>query len=132
MPEGSLALAEPAGDERLEGRHDFGRLRAGGGHGDGGAGGGVEHQQAHDRGATDGLVTARDGYVGVEFFDHEDELRRGARVQALAVDDGEHPHDCAFGRMLLRGGGGCVGGFGHLPASTRLATVMYLRPASWA
>src|ERR1043166_7223882 len=133
MPSGdSLALAEPAGDERLKRRYDLGRLASGGRHCDRGSGRGIEHQKPHDRGAAHGLVAARDAHVGVEFLDREDELCRRARVQALAVDDREHPHDCAFGRMLLRGGTGRVGRFGHLPASTRLATVMYLRPASWA
>src|SRR3984893_18581790 len=129
---GLLTLAETARDERLERRHDLGRLGACGRDRDRGAGGGVEHQQPHDRRAAHGFVAAGDGHVGVELLDREDELRRRARVQALAVDDGDYPHDRAFGRMLFRRRAFRVGRFGHLPASTRLATVMYLRPASCA
>src|ERR1700730_7183077 len=129
---GLLTLAEAARDERLERRHDLGRLGACSRDRDRGAGGGVEHQEPHDRGAAHGFVATGDGHVGVELLDREDELRRRARVQALAVDDGDYPHDRAFGRMLFRRRAFRVGRFGHLPASTRLATGVYLLPASWA
>src|SRR5262249_2128003 len=129
---GSLTLAKPAGNQLLEGRHGLRRLGAGRRDGDRGPGGRIEHQQVQDRGAVDALVTAGDRHVRVEFLDREHELRRRPRMQPLAVDDGEHPHDRPLGRMLFRPRAGRVGRFVHLPASTRLATVMYLRPASCA
>src|SRR5690606_22576993 len=51
------------------------------------------------------------------------ELGRGARMQPALVDDGE-----AAGNRL-RSGGGRSGAVVHFPCRTRLATLMYLRPA---
>src|SRR5262249_45571515 len=48
----------------------------------------------------------------------------GARVQAFLIGDVHDPRD--------RAGRGVCGRLSHLPASTRLAMVTYLRPASWA
>src|SRR5262249_60439734 len=49
-------------------------------------------------------------------------------MQPARIHDSEHANDgIRLRRAVLRSGRG-----GHLPASTRLATVMYLRPASWA
>src|SRR5262249_30755380 len=107
-------------------------LGARGGDGDRGARTGVEHQKVQDRVAVDALLSAGDGHVRVEPLDGADKLRGRARGQAEAVDDREDPHDRPLGRMLLGQTSGRIGGFVHLPASTRLATVMYLRPASWA
>src|SRR6478735_1785189 len=90
-----------------------------------------QHHQAHDRGAADGLTAARHPDLGVELFDHLDKFGRGPRMQAALVDDLKFPRDGArghgrpeflFGRVVVA----------HLPASTRLAMVTYLRPASWA
>src|SRR5580704_15670159 len=129
---GSVLFAEPPGHQGFERRHDLRRLGAGRRDRDRGAGAGGEHHQPHDRGATHGLMAAGDGHGGVVSFHRLHELGGRARVQALAVDDLEHPHDGGRGRRRLVRGTRRVGRLVHLPASTRLATVMYLRPASWA
>src|SRR5438105_7919286 len=91
-----------------------------------------QHHQSHDRGAADGLAAARHPDFGIEALDGLDEFRRGARVQSAFVDDEKFAGDGAcrharpgnvFGRRDV---------VVHLPASTRLAMVTYLRPASWA
>src|SRR5262245_396498 len=64
------------------------RLRACGRDDHTGAGSGRQHHQAHDRIAADGLVVARDGDVSLEALDHLHEFRRGARMQAALVGDG--------------------------------------------
>src|SRR6185312_15680299 len=58
-------------------------------------------------------------------------LGRGPRMQATLVDDEKFPRDgaCRHARPKFLFGRGIVA---HLPASTRLAMVTYLRPASWA
>ena len=66
-------------------------------------------------------AAARHVDVGVEPLDRLHEFRRGARVQSLFVADFEHAHDGAVAAQLA-----------HFPASTRLAMVTYLRPASCA
>ncbi len=48
-----------------------------------------QHHQAHDRGAADRLAVARHRDGRVEALGALDELRRGARVQALAIADGD-------------------------------------------
>src|ERR1700709_2606372 len=96
-----------------------------------GAGSGRQHHQSHDRVAADGLVAACHKHLGIEAFDHLDEFGRSTGVQAAFVDDEKFARDGAvrdaqpdfvFGLGLVA----------HLPASTRLAMVTYLRPASWA
>src|SRR6476661_4150913 len=90
-----------------------------------------QHHQAHDRSAADGLAAARHPDLGVEFFDHLDKFGRGPRVQAALVDNLKFPRDGArrHARPEFLVGHGVVA---HFPASTRLAMVTYLRPASWA
>src|SRR6184192_1234996 len=91
-----------------------------------------QHHQSHDRGAADGLAAARHPDFGIEALDGLDEFSGGARVQSAFVDDEKLAGDGAcrharpgniFGRRDV---------VVHLPASTRLAMVTYLRPASWA
>src|SRR5262249_36776663 len=84
-----------------------------------------KHHQAHDRRAANGLGAATDPDLGVEFLNRLHEFRRRPRMQAFLVDDVHDPRDGP-------GGGRFGSGSGHLPASTRLAIVMYFRPASWA
>src|SRR5207237_2420263 len=84
------------------------------------------------RGAGDALPAARHPDFGIEALDGLDEFSGGARVQSAFVDDEKLAGDGAcrharpgdiFGRRDV---------VVHLPASTRLAMVTYLRPASWA
>src|SRR5438309_1329283 len=125
-------LVELAFDEFADGC-DRGRgLRADRGDHDRGPGRRRQHHQSHDRGAADGLAAARYPDFGVEALDGLDEFGGGARVQSAFVDDEKFAGDGAcrharpgdiFGRRDV---------VVHLPASTRLAMVTYLRPASWA
>ena len=131
----SLILAEPPRDEpgdRLEASLGVVALRR---HGDGRALRGAERQDARDRAPADGLAAAGHGDVGGEALDGLDQFRRGAGVQALAVDDRQLAGERAFrnggGRAILRLGAVDQEG-ADFPASTRDATLMYLRPASWA
>src|SRR5579871_4570102 len=129
-----IVLAEPRGDERRQRFHHLGGFVAGRLHRDRGAGRGGEHHQAHDRGAADGFVAARHAHLGVEFFHRLHELRRGAGVQAFFVADEEDADQRVGGRRRLVGCAlaAAAGRCAHLPVSTRLAMVTYLRPASWA
>src|SRR5204862_6184856 len=67
-----------------------------------------------------------------EFLHQLHELGRRSRMQAAFVDDQEFAGD----RIGRHGRPGVIRGrrvvVAHLPASTRLAMVTYLRPASWA
>src|SRR5262245_47338188 len=104
------------------------RLWPGGLDRDHGAWTGGEHHQAHDRGAADPLGAAGDPHLGIVLLDRHDELGRGARVQAFLVADFEHARDLGRAPVFDRGAAGVV----HVPVSTRLAMVTYLRPASCA
>src|SRR5215469_5922166 len=73
-------------------------------------------------------MAAGDAHLGVEAFNSLHEFRGGAGVQALLVADFEDPNDPPGGWGAI----GDVGSVTHLPFSTRLAMVTYLRPASWA
>src|SRR5206468_9253595 len=124
-------FVELVGDQRGDGIDGGLRFGADRGDHDRGSRSCREHHQPHDRGAADGLTAARHPDLGVELFDHLHELGRGPRVQAALVDDLKFPRNGArrdarpeflFGRVVVA----------HLPASTRLAMVTYLRPASWA
>src|SRR5476651_848475 len=76
-------------------------------------------------------MTAGHDYGCVELLGGHDKFRRSAGVQALFIDD----FNLACDRHAIFVGG-CLAvrstGGGHLPLSTRLAIVQYLRPASWA
>src|SRR5215207_5074401 len=131
----SLILAEPPRDEpgdRLEASLGVLALCR---HGDGRALGGPEGEDAHDRAPADGLAAAGHGDVRGEALDGLHQFRRGAGVQALAVDDRQLAGERAFGnggRRAILGLGAVDEKGAHFPASTRDATLMYLRPASWA
>src|SRR5262245_26576087 len=129
----SLLFGEAAAHQRGQRLDHLRGLRSGRLDRDGGAGSGGEHHQPHDRIAADGLAAARHPHVGVELFHRLHELGGGARVQALLVADLQHPADGALARrQVVRGTIGGAGGLVHLPVSTRLAMVMYLRPESCA
>src|SRR6266540_2616636 len=124
-------FVELVGDQRRN-RVDGGlRLGADRGNHDRGSRSCRQHHQTHDRGAADGFTAARHPDLGIEAFDHLDEFGRGARVQATLVDDLKFPRNGARRHAWpeFLSGRGLVA---HLPASTRLAMVTYLRPASWA
>ena len=94
--------------------------------------GGAKRQQAHDRPAADRLAASGDGDVGPEAFDGLDEFGRRARMQALAVDDEDVAHERIIAGRSRRAAcdGSRPSARAHLPARTREATLMYLRPAS--
>src|SRR5262245_1964716 len=121
FPEAALDQGRECGDH-------LGRLRATRFDCDGRAGPGREHHQAHDRGAADPLVAAPHPDLGIVLLDRHHELGRGAGVQAAPVADRKHADDVGRARLFVRG----AGRLGHVPVSTRLAMVTYLRPASCA
>src|SRR5262245_15887134 len=94
-----------------------------------------EHHQPHDRGAADHHVVARDLDLGHELLSHVDEFDRRPGVQAAPVDHGH----AAAQRLALPVTVSIGLGLSHYlaasPCSTLsrvLATLIYLRPASWA
>src|SRR5918993_1287527 len=97
---GLLVFAEAAGEQLRDGVEAGVGVLALRRHGDGRALRGAEGQQAHDRAPADRLAAAGHGDVGMEALDGLDELRRGASVQALAVDDRQ-----LAGKRSLRDGG---------------------------
>src|SRR5262245_41184826 len=125
---GLLAFREPFGNQLGQRLHDLGGLWAARLDRDAGAGPGREHHQAHDRGAADPLGSTSDEHLCIELLHRHDKLGGGAGVQAALVADFQYATD--------GGRGPCGIGTGvrlaHLPFSPRLATVMYLRPASCA
>src|SRR5664279_2103430 len=125
-----ILFAKARGDQRAQRIHRRRRFLACGRNSDGNAGRRGQHHQAHDRGAADAFVTAGHDDGGVELFGGLHEFGRGAGVQALLVDDFDLTHDgggAILGQSAVR-----LSGAVHLPVSTRLAIVQYLRPASWA
>src|SRR5262249_15763597 len=118
-------------DQNLERPDDARRVGAGRRDRNGRAGRGGEHHQAHDRVAADALVAARHAHLRVELLDRLHEFRRSARVQAFPVDDLDVT-GAGVGRRAPTGAFEALTGVAHFPLSTRLATVMYLRPASCA
>src|SRR5947208_742977 len=91
-----------------------------------------QHHQSHDRGAADGLAAACHPDLGIEALDHLNEFCGCARVQAAFVDDGKFARHRTLRDARPGIGVGRRSVVAHLPASTRLAMVTYLRPASCA
>src|SRR5664279_191335 len=125
-----ILFAKARGDQRAQRIHRRRRFLACGRNSDGNAGRRGQHRQAHDRGAADAFVTAGHDDGGVELFGGLHEFGRGTGVQALLVDDLDLAHH--RGGVILGGIAVRLSGAVHLPVSTRLAMVQYLRPASWA
>lgn len=94
---------------------------------------GAQCEKTHDGAAADRLTGARHSYLSVEAFHCLNELGGGAGMQALAVDYGKLARKAAAGYYGLASRGlRASHGNGYLPAKTLDATLMYLRPASWA
>src|SRR6478752_2798559 len=130
--EGSILFAKAARNQLVDGLDGRRRLFAGGLDRDGRPGRGAQHHQSHDRGAAHRFTATGDPDGRVEALHGLTELGRGAGVQALLVDDGQHADGGvgrvpAFGQIAVE-----VLSSAHFPASTRLAMVTYLRPAAWA
>src|SRR6195256_2127875 len=130
-PEGPLRLflAELALDQGRQGGHGLGGLAARAGELDLAADAGSQHHQTHDGKAGDFLALEADADVRIELAGGAHELGGGAGVQAALVGNGEGPAERADAgiRALRRG-------VAHEASLARMreATVMYLRPASWA
>src|SRR5579859_5111073 len=124
-------LIEATGDEIGERRHGALRLGSGGGELDGGAGPGRQHHQSHDRAAGDRGAVLAHGHLGVELPRELDEPGGGAGMEAALVADGDAALDYARGRFGT-GSRGLDVAHQCASASSCEATLMYLRPASWA
>src|SRR5690606_31092693 len=107
-------------DEFLQRRHRLLSLRTTGHDTDRTAGTGGQHHQAHDRRPTDPDPVALDLHGRIEFTCHLHKLGRGAGMKATLIDDGDFANN------------GVGGVRAHFPVKSWLATLMYLRPATWA
>src|SRR5690606_17501684 len=121
MWEGLGVFAEFVFDQRGKGLQRFVCLRAAGADLDAAAGACRQHHQPHDRSTSDRRAVLGDGDDGVKQADRLDKFCGGAGMQAALVDDQEVA-GLAGGHKILA----------HLPLSTRLATLIYFRPASEA
>src|SRR3954447_9938512 len=131
----ALFLLAEAGGQKVRHCVEAGAgVRALGRHRNGGALRRCQREKPHDRPSSDRLAAARHGHVGRETLDSLHELGGRARMKALAVDDRQVAHARALRgwRQRFRFDGGVRPIRAHLPARTRDATLMYLRPASWA
>src|SRR3954471_20449387 len=119
-------LAELAFDQGGEGGHGFHGLAARAGELDRAADAGGQHHQAHDRQAGDFLALEGDPHGGIELAGGADELGGGAGMQAALVGDRQGAFQRAWRRVRR--------GVGHEASLARMreASVMDLRPASWA
>src|SRR5271166_1319809 len=133
-PVTSSILIKLAFDELGEGGHRRLGFRAGGGEPDDGAGCGGQHHQAHDRAAGDfGAVFAHPNF-GIEKPGGLDKSGGGARMQPTLIANRGNPTNRP-GRRARRRYWPSVGRpIAHRRASVSNwdATLMYLRPASWA
>src|SRR3546814_2975129 len=118
---GSGVFAELACYERGKGLQRFVRLRPAGADLDAAAGACRQHHQPHDRSASDRRSVLGNGDDGVEQADRLAKFCGGTGMQAALVDDKEVT-GLPGGHTILV----------HLPLSTRLATLIYFRPASEA
>src|SRR4029453_12185807 len=119
-----VVLAETAGDQTLQGAHHGDRVAAGRFHDDRATRSGREHHQAHDRASANRLATAGYQHIGIEFFHKLHEFGGCAGVQAFLVADLQFAPNRTWRRRVS------WRRFAHLPLSTGLAMVTYLRPAS--
>src|ERR1051326_8957355 len=130
---GASVLIELAFDQPRQCLDHHGSISPGRGDLDEGARGGREHHQPHDRTPGDrGAVLAHPD-VGLELRGRFDKAGGGAGMQSFLVTDLDGSPRC--GRRLRRGFDKVLGGLGihrSRGANACEATLMYLRPASWA
>src|SRR5438105_2554844 len=133
LPGFSSILIELAFDQARERIHRICRVAADGRDLDPRARGGGEHHQAHDRTPRHRGAVFADQDFRIELRRGLDKPRRGAGVQpALVADlDGTARRRGGRGARLGKVLGG-IGGHRRASASSCEATLMYLRPASWA
>src|SRR5258708_14427885 len=124
---GASIFAEFTCDQGGQGGHSFTGLAARAAELDRAADAGGQHHQAHDGKCGDGLAFEADAGDRVELAGGADELGGGAGMQAALVGDRKRPPQRADGGV----GRGRLAHEASL-ARMREATVMYLRPASWA
>ncbi len=80
-------FSEPVRNQPFEGVGQLGGLRPAGPDLNRGSARGCQHQKPHDQSPETAMPSFATSARGVMRFDHLDELGRGARVQALFVDD---------------------------------------------
>src|SRR5690242_9076013 len=130
----SSILIKLAFDKSGEGRHSRLGFRAGGGEPDRRARRGGQHHQSHDRAAGDfGAVLAHPD-LGVEKPGGLDKSGSSTRVEPALVADGRNPENrpCWWARNPHRRSVGGAVAHRRASLSNCEATLMYLRPASWA
>src|SRR5260221_8793677 len=131
----SIVLAKSLVNQNFERKEHLGHFSAGSRYRDFSTGTGREHHEAHDRRTADGFAAPADAHIDLELFHSLHEFGRRPGVQAPLVNDFQHPNEhprgnpCAVGVASVFAGKPHVR---HLPANTRLAMVMYLRPDSCA
>src|SRR5581483_8834773 len=124
---GSALLAETGLDQGHQGLDRLGALRSLGLELDYRAGAGRQHHEPHDGGAADRLAVAHHAHGGIEALRTLHELGGGAGMQPLAVAD-RHFRP----RFVVFPHGTRLPPPQASPDRTWLATLMYLRPASFA
>src|ERR1044071_3978655 len=134
LSEVSSILIEFAFDQAGERLHRGRRIGPGGADLDDRAGRGGEHHQPHDRSARNGGAVLANRNLGVELSRGLDEAGRGAGVKPPLIADLYFAS--GDGRRFRRRVGKVlsvrIGGHRRASASNWEATLMYLRPASWA
>src|SRR5262249_41789192 len=96
---------------------------------------GRKHHKAHDRRSADSFAAPADVHIDVKLFHSLHEFSRRTGVQALLIDDLQHPNDRAGGNRFPVG---IAVAFAdepllcHLPASTPVARLLYFPRASGA
>src|SRR5207302_6961138 len=130
----SSIFIELTGDQIGERRHRRFGLASGGGQLDDRARRRLQQQQFQDLVAGDRGPVLAHPHLGVKEPDHFDELGGGAGVEALLVADRHDRARCSIVRRRFRTGRLVGGRRTHRRASLSSceATLMYLRPASWA
>src|SRR5829696_520322 len=128
---GESLLAELSLDQGRQRGHGVGGLPPRAEELDVAADAGGQHHQAHDGEARNFLALEGHAHDGVELAGGAHELGGGAGVQAALVGDGEGAPQRADARVRRPLGRSITRHEASL-ARMREATVMYLRPASWA
>src|SRR6185312_2690096 len=125
----SSLLIEAAADQLGQRRHRALGFGAGGAQLDERAGTRGEHHQPHDRAAGNGSAVLRHHDLGVELPGELDEACRRPRMQSAFVANGDRAPD---GNRAASAGYVAFDAHPRTSARSCEATLMYLRPASWA